>query len=600
MFFNRAPVTLDSGHKGKLPDECRYKGKAKLKCEGVTIRWSQDHMQEYIKCSMDPIYFILTYCKIRTLDGGIVPFKLYDRQKELLNLIHNNRKVVVRAARQVGKSEISAAYMLWYAIFNSDKLIAILANKEETAKEILKKAKRAFMELPFWLQQGIVTWNQKDIELENGSRILAAATASDAIRGYTINLLFLDEFAHVENQVAEDFFAAVYPTISSGTTSKIIVVSTPKGYNHFYRLWDAAEKKKNGFETFFFHWKEVPGRDQKWADDQRGTLGDHRYRSEVLCDFLGSSMTLISPDAIARMNPSEPILQYEGLDVYKEPIKGRAYCCVVDVSRGMHLDYSAFVIFDITELPYTIAAKYRRNDISTMLYPNVIADVARKYNEAYTLVEINDAGQQVADLLVTDLEYENLFYTSKSRSKANQPESLDPHNRVFFPGIRTTKPVKRIGCSAFKALVEFDKLIINDYDLKSEISTFVMEKELYQAEDGHNDDLVMCCVLFGWLSNQTFFKDLTNIDVRAKLMEEQKESLGLAVRIIVHNMTDTGKPEDPPAMEKIDGDLWFSGSIDDLMKTLGYPDKMQQRENTPRRPEDVVYPVNSSTYGKKN
>jgi len=594
--FNYQPVPyrIKSSHKGKLP--VGFKNNPKLLPANVTIEWDIEQLDEYEKCSQDPLYFIDTYCQIRTLDKGLQPFRLYPRQKEMITLFHEERFIIVRAARQVGKSESAAAYMLWYALFNPQKFVAILANKEKTAKEILLKAKRAFMELPFWLQKGVTSWNQNDIEFENGSRLMAASTASDAIRGYTINLLFLDEFAHVETNQAEEFFQAVFPTISSGETSKIIIVSTPKGYNLFWKLWDESckiiketGKSKNGFKNFFFHYAEVPGRDEAWVQAQLHALGPVGFRSEVLCDFMGSSMTLISPDAMNRMTPDDPIntegrsddvgAVHHGLDIYKLPEPDHSYVIVVDTSRGHHLDYSAFVVFDITQMPYRIVAKYRRNDISTLVYPTIISDVGKRYNDAYALVEINDAGQQVADLMVTECEYENMFYTSKSRSPANQPEFIGNPKTISFPGIRTTKPVKRIGCNAFKTLVELDHLIINDYHLIFEISTFVMTKDSFEAEEGKNDDLVMCCVLFSWLTTQNFFKDLTNIDVRKKVLENfRQERDEMMLPIVVINMDDTETGTDPrekntPLVVKEDGDLWFRGNatMDNVYDYLGIP-----------------------------
>jgi hypothetical protein len=582
--YQPAPYNLKSSYVGKLP--YGFKNNPKLLPANITLEWDIEQFEEFERCKFDPIYFIDTYCKIRTLDHGIQRFRLYPRQKELINLINDERFVICRAARQVGKSETAAAYMLWYALFNDQKFIAILANKEATAKEILLKVKRAFSELPFWLQKGVTGWNHTDISFENGSRIMAASTASDAIRGYTINFLFLDEFAHVENNQAEEFFQAVFPTITSGKTSKIVIVSTPKGYNLFWKLWDEASRphpdypgeSKNGFKTFFFHYSEVPGRDAKWVEEQRAKLGPVGFRAEVLCDFLGSSMTLISADAMNRLSATDPLESRDGLDIYEQPQKDRAYVLVADTSRGHHLDYSAFIVFDITEMPYRIVAKFRKNDISTLFYPTVIHDVATRYNEAYLLIEINDAGLQVADILVTELEYENLFYTNKSRSPANQPEVIGNARQISFPGLRTTKPVKRIGCNAFKTLVELDHILIQDYHLIFEISTFVMSKESFEAEEGKNDDLVMCCVLFSWLTTQNFFKDLTNSDIRKKVLENMRdERNNMLLGIVVHNMDDVGDgmPQNartPPLMKE-DGDLWFSGKngIDDVYEMLGIP-----------------------------
>lgn len=556
MFNQTTPLAnVRSDHKGRLP--FAYNNNPKLKPEGVTIEFTQEHMAEFVRCSLDPEYFILNYCKIKTLDHGLQPFNLYPRQRELIKTFHDERKIVVKAARQTGKTTTSAAYILWYILFNEQRLVAILANKEKTAREILSRVRLAYQELPFWMQQGVVTWNKGDIELENGSRVIAESTASDAIRGYSVNLLFLDEFAHVENNIADEFFAATYPTISSGQTTKIIIVSTPFGFNHYYKIWDQAMKGMNGFTPFEYAWTDVPNRTKEWLEDQKRTLGDIKFRQEILTNFLGSSYTLIDPDTIARMQGEMPEFSKDGLDIYEEAQEGHAYIIIADVSRGQHLDYSAFIVFDVTETPYKIVAKYRNNNIPPLVYPNIIYNVAKKYHNAYVLVEINDAGGQVADILNIDLEYENMFFTNKARMKGNQPETIGSARDTSHPGLRTDKRTRRIGCEAFKALAETDQVLINDYDLILEISTFTLKKDKYQAEDGHFDDLVMCCVLFSWLTTQNYFKDLTDVDIRLKVLAEKQKMIDESVLPIMQ-LEDQESAQVVPTVQKVDGEVWFN------------------------------------------
>lgn len=540
-----------------------FGGNPKLKPLGVKIAFTQNQVNELVKCANSPEYFIRNYVRIKTVDHGLQPFELYDRQADMLDVFHRERKVIVKASRQIGKSTTAAAYMLWYIIFNPSKTVGILANKEKTAKEILGRIKTAYQWLPPWMQQGIAEWNKNTIELENGSIVMAGSTASDAIRGFTINLLFLDEFAHVENNLAEEFFTSVYPTISSGLTSKIIIVSTPFGYNHYFRLWDEAKKKVNGFANFEFNWRDIPGRDEAWRLDQERTLGPLKYRQEVETEFLGSSLTLIAPEYIAKMSADIPVIDAETDDhllIYAQPIENHAYVMTVDVSRGSYLDYSAFLIIDVTELPYRIVARYRDDAISPLIYPSIIAELGRRYNNAYTLVEINDIGGQVADSLFVDHEYENLFFSNIARTRAVQQVTIGSSSDAPRPGVRTTKTVKRLGCENFKTLVEGNKFIINDYNLIAEISTFTLQKDSYAADKGHHDDLVMCCVLFSWLTTQGFFIELTNSDIRNKLLKENQANLeAMTLPIFVLNNGLENKEEEKPQV--VDGDLWMSGDL---------------------------------------
>lgn len=518
-----------------------YNSNSNLKAAGVPIQFTQDQIQEILKCSKDPIYFIENYCYIVTLDHGLKLFKLYDCQKKKIDIIHNNRRVILMEGRQQGKTTSSAAYILWYTLFQANKQVAILANKASAAREVLDRYQTMYEGLPHWMQQGVTTWNKGDIELENGSKVFTAATGKSGIRGKSVNMLYVDEAAIIPNNVAEEFFTSVYPTISAGQTTKILLSSTPLGYNHFWRFWNDAENGRNGFVPLFIPYWEIPGRDEKWALEQKGMLGELKYNQEVLCKFLGSSLTLVNADVIAKMSVDAPIYKKDGLDVYQKPTKGHTYCIVADIAKGVGGDYSAFQVIDITEAPYHIVAKYRNNSISPLLYPSVIYKVGKEYNEAFVLLETN-VSDQVAHILYSEMEYENILFVS--RSNGGQAVTGGFGGGTTQLGVNTDKKVKRIGCHNFKSMVEENKLLITDADTISEISTFIEKKGSYEADEGYHDDLVMPLVLFGWLTTNPYFKDLNNINMRKIMYEKQIQAI--EDELTPFGFYDDGGPEAPP------------------------------------------------------
>jgi len=501
----------------------QYLGNQNLKAAGVAIDFTKEQIEEYIKCSKDPVYFIINYCKIVTLDHGLQPFNLYDCQINKINVIHDNRRVILMEGRQQGKTTTSAAYILWTTLFSPNKTVAILANKAAAAREVLSRYQLMYEHLPVWLQQGVTTWNKGDIELENGSKVFTAATSSSAIRGRSVNMLYVDEAAIIPNTVAEEFFTSVYPTISAGETTKILLSSTPLGYNHFWKFWNDAEEDRNGFVNLFIPYWEIPGRDEAWANEQRRLLGDLKYNQEVLCKFLGSSLTLINADTISQMSPISPSIQKDGLDVFSLPEEKHTYIMVADTAKGVGGDYSAFTVIDITESPFRIVAKYRNNRISPMLYPSVIYEVAKKYNESFVLIEINSS-EQVAQILYNEYEYENILFVSKTSKGQRISSGFGSSGKAEF-GVTTDKKVKRIGCTTLKSLVEEKKLLITDVDIISEISTFIERKGSYSADEGYHDDLVMTLVLFSWLFTDPYFKDLTDINIRQDMYKSQIEMI---------------------------------------------------------------------------
>ena len=500
-----------------------YNGNANLKRQNQAIEFTPDMVAEYVKCSEDPVYFTETYMKIINVDRGLVNFKLYDYQKKMLRSMQENRFNIIATARQAGKSTTTCAFILWYIIFHGEKTVALLANKGDTAREILGRVQLAYQHLPKWLQQGVKEWNKGSFVLENDSRVIAAATSSDAIRGYSINLLFIDEAAFIENW--DEFFTSVYPTISSGKESKIVLVSTPNGLNHFYAIWENAEKQRNQYVPIKVMWYDVPGRDEKWQKDTIAAMNfdTEKFEQEYCVEFMGSSGTLISGWKLKELVHQVPIQQKNGIFMYKKPEEGHSYVCVVDVSRGKGLDYSAFQIIDVTSMPYNEVCTYRNNMVTPIDYTDVIHQIAKLYNSCPVLVEINDIGEQVSHSLHYDFEYDNVLFTESAGRSGKRITSGFGSN--IDKGIRTTKTVKNIGCSILKLLVEQNQLIINDFNTIKELSTFSKKGQSYEAEPGNTDDLVMGLVLFAWLSDQQYFKDITNINTLIKLREKTEEDI---------------------------------------------------------------------------
>ena len=501
-----------------------YLGNPNLKKANVTQEWTKQEVEEYAKCMKDPLYFIQEYIKIVSLDEGLVPFKLYDFQKEMVGTFHNNRFTICKLPRQSGKSTTIIAYLLHYVLFNPSVNVAILANKAATARDLLGRLQLAYEHLPGWLQQGVMSWNKGSLELENGSKILASSTSASAVRGGSYNIIFLDEFAYVPSNVAEQFFSSVYPTISSGKTTKVMIVSTPHGMNMFYKLWSDAENERNSYIPIEVHWSEVPGRDDAWKAETIKNTSESQFNTEFECEFLGSIDTLISPTKLRVLAYKNPIQSNAGLELYDKPKEGHTYVLTADVSRGTSNDYSAFLVFDVTEMPYRIVAKFRDNEIKPMLFPAKIYEVARAYNQAFVLIEVNDIGEQVATAMQFDMEYDNLIMASM-RGRAGQVLGGGFSGGRAQLGVRTTKAVKRIGCSNLKQLIEDDKLIVEDLEIISELSTFIVKGSSFEADDGCTDDLVACMFIFAWATDQTYFKELTDMDIRGTMMREQQDAL---------------------------------------------------------------------------
>ena len=528
-----------------------YLGNDRLKRVGVELSYTEEQVAEIIKCTEDPVHFIKNYVKIVNVDHGLVPFDMWPFQEEMVNTFHNNRFCIAKMPRQVGKTTTTVGYMLWSVLFNPDYTVGILANKGSLAREILDRLTKAYEYLPLWLQQGVVVWNKGNIELENGSKIFAYATSAAGVRGGSYNLIFLDEFAFVPHNMAQDFFQSTYPVISSGQTTKVIIVSTPNGLNQFYKMWTDAIEGRSTYKPLEVHWSMVPGRDVKWKEETIRNTSEEQFRVEFETEFIGSSATLISGTKLRSLAFHNPISSDEGLDIYEQPIPGRLYIATVDCAEGVEADYSTINVVDVTETPYRQVAKYRNNKLPLLFFPTIIYSVAKRYNEAYALIETNNIGQQVVDILHYDLEYENIYKLEHHHIKGQSISAGFRRSTSF--GIKTTKSVKKIGCANLKTLIENNKLIINDFDTIAEMNTFSRVRDTYAAEEGNNDDLVMGLVLFAWLTAQTFFKDSTSIDVRKLMLAEQNMLVDEDLAPV--GIIDDGKREEV-TIDRENNDIW--------------------------------------------
>lgn len=595
----------------------KYLNNPRLKAAGAAINLTQKQLLEYEKCRLDPLYFIERYVKIVNLDQGLISIKLYPKQKEMIDLVHKNQKTIIKAARQVGKTTtLGVGYILWYVLFNADKKVGILANKEDTAQEILNRLRVAYCNLPLWIQQGVADggWNKTTIELENGSSVMSSSTSSAAIRGWSINFLYLDEFAHVPPNVANEFFASVFPTISSGKTTKMVITSTPKGLNMFYALYRGSELKPgekgyNGFVSASYDWTMVPWRDQKWADEQFGTFGEELFEQEYLCEFHGSSGTLISGkflrnmawvSPLKRMMCTAPNIQDHKLFVYKDAEPNRSYLISVDTSHGKELDDSAFSVIDITEAPYRVVARFKDNSISPYQYPTVVVATAKHYNNAWILAENNDVGDKVIHIITQDLEYENVIYTTDYRGGKMVGDIGGK-----TPGVRTTPKTKRQGCMILKTLIESTQLIVEDFDTIEQFGTFIMRpNKTYAADDGKRDDLVMTLVIFAWLTSQDYFKSLADIDFRKRIFDSKNAVIEqeLPPAPVVTPRYETKVPGLPSAFFKEAGTIWEIVSNPDNDGAISpedlyegpHPDEMWEQH------PDEIWNTNKSILPKDN
>lgn len=554
-----------------------YKGNPKLRRAFVNINLGQHEIDEYAKCAKDPIYFIKTYMKIVVPGKGIQPFDLYPFQEDMVRIFQKERFSICKIPRQSGKSTTVVAYLLHAALFNENYNVAILAHKGTAANGTLQRLKLAYENLPRWLQQGIIEWNKGSIELENGSKVGAFATSADGLRSGSYDAILLDEFAFVQQNIAEEFFTSTYPVITAGTDTKIIIVSTPRGMNHFHDMWIKAIKKKSNYVPIEVHWSAVPGRDEAWKEETIRNTSAEQFRQEFETEFLGSSNTLINGAKLGALMELtyDPIQTINNMKIFENPIPNHTYTMTVDVAEGLGLDYSTFQIIDVTSIPYKVVATYKNNMISPYLFPTVIIQAAKQYNEAFVLVEINSIGLQVSDTLHFEFGYENLI---KIEQKGKQGQTTTPgfKKRIAY-GLKISNQTKMIGCTNLKTMLESDKLIVPDLATLTEFTTFVGDKKSYKAEEGRNDDLVMCLVHFGWLTGQRYFKDNINNNIRELIQKEQMDLMDDDV--CPPPIIDNGLN---PSYDEFDTDKW----IEDKKSRYNYTKDMLIEDLKARNPFD--------------
>lgn len=513
-----------------------YLGNPNVKRDGVVAGWTQENILEYKKCMEDPVHFAKTYCKVVSLDKGLVNFDLYPYQENMFNHFNTNRFSIILACRQSGKSISSVAYILWFALFHSEKTIAILANKGATAREMLARITLMLENLPFFLQPGTKALNKGSIEFSNNSRIIAAATSGSSIRGMSINLLFLDEFAFVENDAT--FYTSTYPVVSSGKDTKVIITSTANGIgNVFHKIWEGAMQETNNFKPFRVDWWDVPGRDEAWKEQTIANTSQLQFDQEFGNTFFGTGDTLVDAETLMALRAKPPIQVKGDAFIYEEAQKGHEYVMCVDVAKGRGQDYSTFNVIDITARPFKQVAVYRNNIISPILFPDFIYKFATAYNNAYVVVEANDQGQVVCNGLYYDMEYENLHVESAVKSSGL--------------GIEMTRKVKRIGCSSFKDLIENGKIEIVDEQTILEISTFEAKGQSFEASQGNHDDLVMNFVMFGYFAGTQYFGEMTDINLKEMLFHQRMKEI--EADVLPFGFIDDGIPDVAPADPDRDG-----------------------------------------------
>ena len=523
-------------------NEFGYLGNPNVKRDGVETSFTKEEIQEYQKCMQDPAYFARNYVKIISLDEGLVPFDLYPYQEKMFKHFKDNRFSIILACRQSGKSISSVVYLLWYACFHPEKTIAILANKGAVAREMLSRITLALENLPYFLQPGCKALNKGSVEFSNNSKIIASATSGSSIRGLSINLLFLDEFAFVENDA--QFYTSTYPVVSAGKDTQIIITSTANGVgNVYHKLWEGAVQKTNEFTPFRVDWWDVPGRDEKWKQETINNTSELQFEQEFGNTFHGRGNTLISANHLLAQQSKDPEFFKDNLYIYEQPIDEHEYVITVDVAKGRGQDYSTFTVIDVSSQPFTQVAVFRDNNISPMLLPDLLYKYGKTYNDAYIVIESNDQGAVVCNGLYYDLEYENMFVESSIKANAL--------------GVTMTRRVKRIGCSGIKDLIEQGKLKIQDSQTIVEMSTFVSKGNSFMAIAPNHDDLMMNLVLFAWFTTTDIFESLTNINMKDLLYKERLKEIQDDMLPFGFVESDNLENERDKYIKDADGNVWM-------------------------------------------
>lgn len=478
-----------------------YEGNPNIKANGVKEEFTPELLEEYKKCMNDPHYFASKYVKVISLDEGLIPFEPYPYQKKMFDNFKGNRFNIVLACRQSGKTVACVAYLLWYALFQPDKNIVILANKGATARSILSRVKLALENVPFFLQPGCRAYNMGNVTFSHNTNIMAASTSNSSVRGESVNLLYLDEFAFVDNDA--EFYTSTYPVVTAGKTTQVIITSTANGIgNTYHKLWTGALQKTNSYVPFRVDWWDVPGRDSDWMQETIDNTSLIQFQQEYGNTFFGTGKTLIDGETLMGLRAENPkeILEGGSMNVYEEVQKDHKYVLIADVSKGLGQDYSTFSIIDIQKTPFKQVAVYRNNSISPFVFPAVIKKYAETYNKAFVVVESNDQGTIVCHQLYHELEYDEMFMKDVIKE-----DSI---------GQDMNRKTKRFGCTGFKDLLENNRLEIVDEETIKEISTFEEKGQSYEASSGNNDDIVMNLVMLGYIMTTPQFKELSNINIR--------------------------------------------------------------------------------------
>ena len=474
------PTSTDGYYLDFEGKKVSFNGNRDLKPAYVKLPLTEAHIQEIYKCANSVEYFFFNYCQIVT-NKGFTFGDTRQYQIDLLNFLAKEKRCALTMPRQSSKSVTTGVHILHKINFNKDANWGIAANLQSMSKEVLSKIKQTYLRLPIWLQQGIMSWNANSIALENGSRVLTSATTGNSFRGFTFATpgsgIMVDETAFIDGNLWEEFYDSVFPTVSSSKDSQIILASTPCGMNHWYYIVKDAEESRSEFKPYNIKWTDVPGRDEEWLEAQIETYGKLFVNQNFLCQFHGSSETLIDSLALQRLRASQPILEdkfIEGVKVYSDVEEKHNYIMSVDTAKDGD-DKFAINIVDITKFPFKQVMSANL-EVSYLKMPKVILDIATYYNNAFLIIEnVEGSGQSIADTLYTVYEYEHL-YRDKNKD---------------YPGFRTNKRTRTIILNFMKTFIENSKLEVIDKTTISQLNTFIKKKGKYQADSGAKDDLVM-------------------------------------------------------------------------------------------------------------
>lgn len=520
-------------------------GKKSKDCE---LPLTQDHIDEYTYCAYHPIYTIRNYFKIINIDHGLVNFKLYDFQEQLVKNFFFNNRLLAMFSRQSGKTSTIAACLLFYSSFNKDKNIGIIANKKSTANEVLERIKLMYIHLPNWLKPGIVKWNEGTIEFDNGCKIITSATTATSIRGKSLAVLYIDEISHIGKKMWDAFYKSTFPVISSSKLAKIAITTTPNGKDHFYYMWQDAIKGNSSFVTQKVRWYEIPGRDEEWKKKALAELGNNleSFGQEYLVEFLSASIEYISLERLEQyeqmISPPKAIDSNLKLNIFEQPQDKHSYIMTVDVSEGKGLDHQALAIVDCSEMPLKIVATLKNNKIDTIQYASIIYQLALKYNEAHIIIENNFS--DVAKDLWFNYEYTNIINMNLRKQENRQ-------GKYFEIGLRTTPKTRRIGEEYFKHLVENDKIILNDIRIIKELNNleFNEARKRFEPRDTQiNDDLWAALKGFSYIAKTMFFEAMLKNGSALQLFKVNSEdeqsiqdNLSLIIKPVVVEATSAPK-----------------------------------------------------------